>query len=128
MSSDLWARTLWHYSLALPFGVAGPGADDAFLAAEFVALLGRGVERARNLRFYGIAVGAAGIGHVDRKRGAGAVHGNGGAVALALLQCRGTRGGLGGIVKGLAIGAALADGERACRPSFGDVARDAQNQ
>ena len=57
--------------LALPFGVAGPGADDAFLAAEFVALLGRGVERARNLRFHGIAVGTAGIGHVDRKRGAG---------------------------------------------------------
>src|SRR6476620_5902411 len=29
-----------------PLGVAGPGADHAFLAAEFVALFGRGVERA----------------------------------------------------------------------------------
>src|SRR4051812_2629910 len=32
----------------LPLGVAGPGADHAFLAAEFIAFFGRGVERAGN--------------------------------------------------------------------------------
>src|SRR3981189_511018 len=46
-----------------PLGVAGPGADHAFLAAEFVALLCRGVERTRNFRLHGVAVGTAGIGH-----------------------------------------------------------------
>src|SRR4029450_636560 len=65
-----------------PLGVAGPGADHAFLAAEFVALFGRGVERAGYSGFHGVAVGAARIGHVDRERGAGALHGYGGAVAL----------------------------------------------
>src|SRR5215468_9526074 len=71
-----------------PPGVAGPGADHAFLAAELIALLGRGVERGRNLRFDGIAVSAAGIGHVDRECRAGALHGDGGAGALALLLRR----------------------------------------
>src|SRR5882724_10601908 len=70
----------------LPLGVAGPGADHAFLAAEFVAFFGRGVERARNLRLHRVAVGAAGIGDVDRQRSTGALHGDGPAVALALLQ------------------------------------------
>src|SRR5438132_604832 len=114
--------------LALSLGVAGPGADNAFLTAEFVALLCRGVQRTRNFRLHGIAVGTARIGHVDRKRGAGALHGERGANALALLQRRGARSGLGGIVIGLAIGAALADGEGAGRPCPGDEARDAQYQ
>src|SRR5204862_1291261 len=67
-------------------GVAGPGADDAFLAAELVALAGRGIEGRGNLRLHRIAVRAAGILHVDRERSAGALHGDGGALALALLQ------------------------------------------
>src|SRR4029453_6537486 len=92
-----------------PLGVAGPGADHAFLAAEFVTLLCRGVERARDFGFYGIAVRAAGIGHVDRERRAGALHGDSGARALALLERRGARRRLGGIVIGLAIGAAFTD-------------------
>src|SRR5438445_6967917 len=50
-----------------PLGVAGPGADDAFLATEFVAFFGRGVERAGNLRLHRLAVCAAGIGHVYRR-------------------------------------------------------------
>src|SRR5438046_927192 len=111
-----------------PLGVAGPGADDAFLAAEFVALLCRGVERARNFGFYGIAMRAAGISHVDGERGASPLHGDGSAVALALLQRGSARDGLGGIVIGLAIGTAFADGECARRPCPGDVARDAQYQ
>ena len=111
-----------------PLGVAGPGADHACLAAELVALLCRGVERARNFGFYGIAVGAAGIGHVDRERCAGALHGHRGAVALALLQRRGARGCFRLIVIGLAIGTAFADGECAGRPCLGDEARDAQYQ
>src|ERR1700733_622901 len=49
-----------------PLGVAGPGADHAFLAAEFIALARGFVERTRNPGLDGIAVGAAGIGHVDR--------------------------------------------------------------
>src|SRR3954465_14300134 len=81
-----------------PLGVAGPGADDAFLAAELVTLLCRGIERAGKIRFYGIAVGTAGIGHVDRERGAGALHGERGAIALALLQRRGTPVSLGIII------------------------------
>src|SRR5688572_6626541 len=101
----------------LALGVAGPGADHAFLAAEFVAFFGRGVERAGYSGFHGITVGAARIDHVDRERGAGALHGERGAVALALLQRRGARGGFGGIVIGLAVGAALSDGECARRPS-----------
>src|SRR5580765_3919445 len=113
---------------ALSLGVAGPGADHTFLAAEFVALLCCGVERTGNFRFYGIAVGAAGIGHVDRERGARALHGERGAIALALLQRRGARRFLGRIVVGLAVGAALADGECARRPCPGDVARDAEYQ
>jgi len=40
-------------------GVAGPGADHGFLAAEFVTLAGRGVERARNVRLDRVAMGAA---------------------------------------------------------------------
>src|SRR6185436_14149625 len=100
----------------------------AFLAAEFVALLGRGVERTGNFGFYGIAVGTAWIGHVDRERGTGAFHGERGAVALALPQRRGTRRFLGGKVIGLPVGAAFADGECARRPRLSDVTRNAQYQ
>src|ERR1700721_1836784 len=50
----------------LTLGVAGPGADHALLAAEFVALARGFVERTRNPGLDGIAVRAAGIGHVDR--------------------------------------------------------------
>ena len=65
-------------------------------------------------------MGAAGIGHVDRQRGTGALHGDGCALALALLQRRGTRGSLGRIIKSLAVGAAFADGKRTRTPSLGD--------
>src|SRR3954470_4931834 len=92
-------------------GVAGPGADHAFLAAKIVALFGRGVQRGGNLRFYCVAMGAAGVGHVDGKRRAGLFHRNRGALALALLAGSRKRGSLGRIVDGLAIGAAFADGE-----------------
>src|SRR5437868_15340282 len=47
-------------------GVAGPGADHAFLAAEIVAFFGGFVQRARHLRLDRIAVGATGIGQVHR--------------------------------------------------------------
>src|SRR3954471_9342868 len=99
-----------------PLGVAGPGADDAFLAAEFVALLGGGVERGGDLRLHGVTMGAAGIGHVDRERGAGALHRRRGAVTLAVFQRGGARRRFGSIVVGLAIGAAFADRQRAGRP------------
>src|SRR2546430_9786733 len=109
-----------------PLGVASPGADHAFLAAEFVALPCRGVERTRNFRFYGVAVGTAGIGHVDGQRRAGPLHGERDTVALALFQYRGARGFLGGKVIGLAVSAALADGEGPGRPAFGVVAPGTQ--
>src|ERR1700692_586077 len=51
--------------VASALGVAGPGPDHAFLAAVFVAFAGGFVERTRNVRLDRIAVGAAGIGHVD---------------------------------------------------------------
>src|SRR4030088_2263483 len=49
---------------SLPFGVAGPCADHAFLAAEFVAFARRRVERTRNPGLDRITMGSAGIGHV----------------------------------------------------------------
>src|SRR5882724_11230372 len=98
-------------------GVAGPGADHAFLAAELVAFARRLVQRVRNLRPDGVAVGTAGIGHVDGQRGAGALHCDRLAItALALLERCGTRRFLSGIVIGLAVGAAFADRKRAGRP------------
>src|SRR3984957_10309196 len=108
-------------------GVAGPGADHAFLAAEFVAFARRLVQRTRNPRFDRVAVGTAGIGHVDRQRGAGALHGpRGRAVALALLE-RGRAGlGFAGIIIGLTVGAAFADRERARGPGFGYQSRSGQ--
>src|SRR4051794_27092194 len=80
-----------HYLENLPLGVAGPGADHAFLAAEFVALARRRVERTRNLWFHRVTVGAAGVGHVDRQRRAGPLHDQRGAFALTLLARRGAR-------------------------------------
>src|SRR5579871_1739963 len=99
----------------LTLGVAGPGADDAFLAAEFVTFAGRVVERARNLRADRIAVRAAGIGHVDRKGGTGALHNDGRALALAMLQRFGARFAFGRIVIGLAVSSAFAHRKRAGR-------------
>src|SRR5258705_11764301 len=69
-----------------PLGVAGPGADHAFLAAEFVTLAGRLVERAGNLWLDRVAVGAAGIGDVEREPGAGAFHRHRVPDALVLLD------------------------------------------
>src|ERR1700682_6501734 len=92
----------------LPLGVAGPGADHAFLAAGFVAFAGRLVERTGNPGLDRVAVGAAGGGHVDRQRGAGALHGQRGALAPAVLAGLGARHLLARIVVGLAVGAAFA--------------------
>src|SRR5205823_14564206 len=91
-----------------------------FVAAKLVAFFGRGVERARNFWLHRVTMGAAGIGHVDRQRGTGALHGGGCALAIALLQRRGTRGSLGRIIKSLAVGAAFANGKRTRTPSLGD--------
>src|SRR6266436_5063416 len=104
-------HTLVTIKIDLPLGVAGPGADHAFLAAGFVAFAGRLVERTGNFGFDRITVGTAGIGHVDRQRGTGALHAHRGALALAVLEGLGARHLLGCIVVGLAIGAALADRE-----------------
>src|SRR5205085_12471191 len=109
-------------------GVAGPGADDAFLAAEFVALAGGGIERGGDLWLHRIAVRAAGILHVDSERGAGALHGDGRALALALLQRGDARGILARIVIGLAIGATLANRDCAGSPGLADQARGGQQQ
>src|SRR3954465_963800 len=84
--------------VTLALGVAGPGADHAFLAAEIVAFLGGGVQRGRDLGLDRVAVGAAWVGHVDGKRRAGPLHGHGGALALALLARGGKRLGLGRII------------------------------
>src|SRR5258706_7341558 len=100
----------------LPLGVAGPCADHAFLAAEFITLACRLVERTRNPRLDRVTVGAAWVGQVHRQRGAGALHGQRGAFALALLARGGPRHGLARIVVGLAVGAAFADRECARRP------------
>src|ERR1700733_6017685 len=94
-------------------GVAGPGAAHPFLAAVFVAFAGCFVERTRNVRLHRIAVGAAGIGHVDGKRGTSALHGDRFAVTAALLQRGSACGVFGRIVIGLPIGAAFADREGA---------------
>src|SRR4051812_3937991 len=103
-------------------GVAGPGADDTFLAAERVAFAGRRIERVRDLRLHGVAVRAARVRHVDGERRTGALHGERGALALALLQRGDACGVLGGIIERLAVGAALADRDCAHSPALGDIA------
>jgi hypothetical protein len=113
---------------ALAPGVAGPGADDAFLAAEFVAFARGGIERGRNPRLDRIAMGAAGIGEVDRQRGAGAFHGNSGAITLALLERRGLRSRFRRKIMGLAIGAALADSKCPGRRGLRDEIRSGKRQ
>src|SRR6187397_123776 len=107
-------------------GVAGPGANHAFLAAELVAFAGRCIERARNLRLHGVAVRAAGVGHVDSECSTGALHGDSGTLAFALLQRRNARGILGRIIEGLAVGAAFTDRECTRSPTLGDKARGGQ--
>src|SRR5689334_4834700 len=97
---------------ASALGVAGPGADHAFLAAELVAFARRLIERARNARTHGITMRTAWIFHVDGQRRAGALHGDGGTPALALLQRGDARGILTAVVIGLAEGTAFADRER----------------
>src|SRR5579872_4476898 len=90
-------------------GVAGPGADHALLAAILVALAGRFVERTRYTRLHCIAVRTTGIGHVDRERGAGALHRNCRlAVAAALLERCGKCGAHRGIIVSFAVSAAFA--------------------
>src|SRR5258708_4682386 len=119
-NSSFRARSLCErpgMTATLPLGVAGPGADDALLAAELVAFARRLVQRARNLRPDRIAVRPARIGHVDGKRRAGALHGDRLAIAaLALPERRGARRALGGIVIGAAIGTAFADRKGTGRP------------
>src|SRR5215470_3999760 len=109
-------------------GVAGPGADDAFLAAEFVALLGGGIERGRDLRLHRIAVRATRVLQINRQRRAGALHGHSRALALALLQRGNARSVLARIIIGLTIGAALADREGAGGPGLRDEARNGEQQ
>src|ERR1700722_11763844 len=104
--------------VASRLGVAGPGPDHAFLAAVFVAFAGCFVERTRNVRLHRIAVGAAGIGHVDGKRGTSALHRDRFAVAAALLQRGSACGVFGRIVIGLSISAAFADREGAGGTAF----------
>src|SRR4051794_16674666 len=128
LSRDPLARPGMTTMRTLALGVAGPGADHAFLAAEIVALFGGGVQRGGDLRLDRIAMGAAGVGHVDGKRRAGLFHRNRGALALALLARGGERGLLGRIIDGLAIGAAFADGEGAGGPrGAGELRADQRN-
>src|SRR5947209_18091072 len=99
--------------MTLAPGVAGPGADHAFLAAEIVAFFCGGVQRGGDLRLDRIAVRAAGVAHVDGQRRAGLFHGHRRALALALLPRGGERALLSRIIDRLAVGAAFADGEGA---------------
>src|SRR5262249_1583845 len=91
-----------------------------FLAAELVAFARRFVERARNMRPDRVAVRTARVFHVDRERRAGALHGDGGAFALALLLRGGTRLAFGRIVKGLTVSAAFTDRECSGAPGLRD--------
>src|SRR5262245_2763174 len=96
-------------------GVAGPGADDAILAAVLVAVAQRGVLGLAQPGGDRVTVGAAGIAGVDGDRAAGAPHRNDLAAARAFAE-RGLRGGVVlGVVVAEAVGAAGADGERAGR-------------
>src|SRR5579872_197155 len=112
----------------LPLGVAGPGADDAFLAAEFVALAGGFIQRTRNMRLDRIAMGTAGVGHVNRQRGAGTFHRDRLAVAVALLERGGARRIFARIVVSLPVSAAFADGKGARRPAFRGETRSPDRQ
>ena|GEM_PF-4660780 len=96
-------------------GVTGPGADHAFLAAVLVAFARGFVERARNAGPDGVTVCPAWIFQVYRQGHAGTLHRDGCAATPALLARGRDRRGFRGIVEGLSIGAALADGECARR-------------
>src|SRR5271163_3847299 len=103
---------------ALSLGVAGPGPDHAFLAAIFVAFAGGFVERTRNVRLDRIAVGTAGVGHVDGKRSTSALHRHRFAVAVALFERGSACRIFSRIVIGLSVGAAFADRKCARRTAF----------
>src|SRR5436305_15246866 len=98
-----------HDDVDLSLGVASPGADDAFLAAECIALASRRIERTRTVRLDRITMAATGVGHVDCERCTSALHRYCRAVALALSQRGGARDVLGRKVISLAKGAAFAD-------------------
>src|SRR5689334_6439703 len=112
----------------LPLRVAGPGADHAVLAAEFVAFAGGFVERTRNMRAHRITVGTAGVAHVDRECRAGTLHGDRGTFTLALFQRRDAGGILARIIVSLAISAAFADRESARPPGHADKPRSRNRQ
>src|SRR5258707_5443582 len=130
-SSSFRARSLCErpgMAATLPLGVAGPGPDDAILAAELVAFARRLVQRSQTLRPDRIAVRPARVRHVDGKRRAGALHGDRLATAaLALPERRDPRRALGGIVISPAIGAAFADRKGAGGPRLRHEMRGAHD-
>src|SRR3981081_1486001 len=96
-------------------GVAGPGADDAILAAEVVALLQRGILRLAQPVLDGIAMWTANILAVDGDCPAGTQDRDDLAAAYAFAERCPARGRLFRIIVGKAVGAARPDGERAGR-------------
>src|SRR5436190_6122520 len=65
------------FGCELSAGVAGPGADDAFLAAELVAVAHGAVLGGRDAWSDRIAVRAARVRHIDGERGTGTLHRDG---------------------------------------------------
>src|SRR5262245_21301964 len=97
------------------FGVAGPGADHAVLAAVLVALAQRSVLCCAKPTGDRIAVRPARVLAVDGDRPAGAPDRHDLAAAGAFAKRGAARIGLLGVVVGKAVGAARADCERARR-------------
>src|SRR6202034_1265636 len=104
-------------AIASALSVAGPGADHAFLAAELVTLARGFIERVRNVRLDRIAMGPAGVGHVDRKRRAGVLHRDRRAVPAALLECGRACSAFRRKVKGLSVSAAFSHRKSASGPA-----------
>src|SRR5262249_37478404 len=117
MEGDKRTRPASAISSAPPcsaLGVAGPGADDAILAAVAVALAQGTVLRLAEPAGDRVAVRPAGIAHVDGNRPAGPLHRHKLAAAAATFAERGpARGRVLGEIVGQAISAALPDRERA---------------